>query len=37
MYKQPPKQPTVPLMPRTNPPNDKGLLDENTPLILGNK
>lgn len=33
----PPKQPTVPLMPRTSQPNNKRHLDENTPLILDNK
>ena len=34
MYKQPPKQPTVPLMSKTNPPNNIIHLDDNTPLIL---
>ena len=33
----PPKQPTVPLMPRTSQPNNKRHLDENTLLILANK
>lgn len=33
----PPKQPTIPLMPRTNPPNDKRHIDENTPLMLDDK
>ena len=36
MYKQPPKQPTVPLMPRTISPNNIIRLD-NTPLILDNR
>ena len=34
MRKQPPKQPTLPLMPRTIPPNNIIHLDDNTPLIL---
>ena len=34
MRKQPPKQPTVPFMPRTIPPNNIIHLDDNTPLIL---
>ena len=34
MRKQPPKQPTVPLMPRTISPNNIIHLDDNTPLIL---
>lgn len=34
MRKQPPKQPTVPLMPRTISPNNIIRLDDNTPLIL---
>ena len=34
--KFPPKQPTIPPMPRTNP-SDKGHLDENTPLILDDR
>lgn len=34
--KLPPKQPTIPPMPRTNP-SDKGHLDENTPLILDDR
>lgn len=34
--KLPPKQPTIPPMPRTKPP-DKGHLDENAPLILDDK
>ena len=33
----PPKQPTIPLMPRTNPPNDKRHINENTPLMLDDK
>lgn len=33
----PPKQPTIPLMPRTSPPNNKRHIDENTPLMLDNK
>lgn len=33
----PPKQLTIPLMPRTNPPNDKRHIDENTPLMLDDK
>ena len=37
MYKQPPKQPTVPLMPRTISPNNIIRLDDNTPLILDNR
>lgn len=35
--KLPPKQPTIPPMPKTNPPNNKRCLDENIPLILDNK
>lgn len=35
--KLPPKQPTIPPMPKTNPPNDKRHLDENTPLILDDR
>ena len=34
MRKQPPKQPAVPLMPRTISPNNIIRLDDNTPLIL---
>ena len=34
MRKQPPKQPTVPLMSRTISPNNIIRLDDNTPLIL---
>ena len=34
MRKQPPKQSTVPLMPRTISPNNIIRLDDNTPLIL---
>ena len=37
MRKQPPKQPTVPLMPRTISPNNIIHLDDNTPLILDNR
>ena len=37
MRKQPPKQPTVPLMPRTISPNNIIRLDDNTPLILDNR
>lgn len=33
----PPKQPTIPLMPRTNTSNDKRHIDENTPLMLDDK
>ena len=34
MRKQPPKQPTLPLMPRIISPNNIIRLDDNTPLIL---
>lgn len=33
----PPKQLTIPLMPRINLPNDKRHIDENTPLMLDDK